>query len=1065
MIAWLKYGLFFCFIFCLEEAKGKSAQALIDSAYYLYDYENFDPAKNLFQSIYNNNEPNVEVRLEAVTGLLKIAVFKVKLAEADSLNTIGNSILIKEPKVSIATRLRFNQAAAEYYRSSAQFDEALKLHQKVLKESQPLLQHPLIYAYSNLYVAATFERISESDSALVYANIALSQFLKLFPEDHVKLSSVYNILGTCHYRLSNYNKATEFYMKTVANTKKNIKKSSYYQTMAYGNLAAISNNIGKYEEALKYVEMALAINKELGEQDGIGFNYFSLAVTYYYLGDFGRTKDYANACLEIRKKLYDENHYRMSVPIELLGIVYELSEDFPLAIKYLKMAKAIKINSLGEDNIEVAYSNENIALCFLKLGEIDSASHYINLATAILPYKISKNHLSLGTHYFTLANIKLQYKDYDGAINTLQKSKNIYELLGLTKTNEYAQNLALEASIYAEQKQYDKAQVLFDAAINTIQINGDKTITSASFPLSETALSIINSIVDYSFDAYMTTKKADYLRQTQLFSDIFLEINDHYRKQFNDPFTKTSIIQRSTKGLEMGVSIQYQLLNLKPSEAQKEAFFKYAEMGRTTLFRDLIDDYKVRSFAGIPDSLLQKEQKIKLELADLHSQLSENPNSDSLKKQLFLTKENFNQHIKNYQSINPNYYNLKFKKEDLTLKDIQTKVLKPEENLIEYVVDDTAFYAILIQKEKVSIHYLANKQKITKLVEQWQKSITNVQLQASDKIGFQLYKLLIHPIAHQFSGNRLIIIPTHALFYLNFEALKQNAAPNSYLIYDYIIHYGLSSNVLYQQNQTKTKIKGVPIVVAPGFEKDLKEVYKKSVKNEAELDNDYLKTVRQPWSVKFANFISKKYRGKALIGDVASEANVKQNLNKHPIIHFATHAVADEDDPLRSKLVLSKDADRSENDGYLHTYEIYNLNLQTELAVLSACESGIGNLQKGEGMISLAYSMNYAGCPSVIMSLWKIDEKTNTEITTSFYKYLAKGNDISSSLRAAKLDYLERAKGTLAHPFYWSGLVLMGKNSTIDIPSPTLKWKIILPIILLLLLVITAFIKHQKNKL
>jgi hypothetical protein len=80
--------------------------------------------------------PNVEVRLEAVTGLLKIAVFKVKLAEADSLNTIGNSILIKEPKVSIATRLRFNQATAEYYRSSAQFDAALKLHQKVLKESQ-----------------------------------------------------------------------------------------------------------------------------------------------------------------------------------------------------------------------------------------------------------------------------------------------------------------------------------------------------------------------------------------------------------------------------------------------------------------------------------------------------------------------------------------------------------------------------------------------------------------------------------------------------------------------------------------------------------------------------------------------------------------------------------------------------------------------------------------------------------------------------------------------------------------------------------------------------------------
>ncbi|MCB0502511.1 MAG: CHAT domain-containing protein, partial [Bacteroidetes bacterium] len=154
-----------------------------------------------------------------------------------------------------------------------------------------------------------------------------------------------------------------------------------------------------------------------------------------------------------------------------------------------------------------------------------------------------------------------------------------------------------------------------------------------------------------------------------------------------------------------------------------------------------------------------------------------------------------------------------------------------------------------------------------------------------------------------------------------------------------------------------------------------------------------------------------------------------------------------------------------QNDGYLHAYEFYNLSLQSDLAVLTACESGIGNIQKGEGMISLAYSLNFAGCPSVIMSLWKIDEKTNTEITSYFYKYLAKGNSINAALRSAKLDYLNKASGTLQHPFYWSGLVLMGNDNAIDMPNQKMNKKIIIPVIILIVVFLAfAYFNLRKNK-
>ncbi len=190
MITWLKYGLLLPLVIFFTNVNGQSQSALLDSAYYLYEYEKFDEAQSVFQLVYKKTESNENLKLEALSGLLKISVFKVKLAAADSLFTLGNSLLVDPAKISTTSRLKFNQAAAELYRAEAKFDAALEWHKKVLLESKSLTNEPLITAYANLYIAATLERISKSDSALIYAKEALAQFLKLYPEDHVKLSAV-----------------------------------------------------------------------------------------------------------------------------------------------------------------------------------------------------------------------------------------------------------------------------------------------------------------------------------------------------------------------------------------------------------------------------------------------------------------------------------------------------------------------------------------------------------------------------------------------------------------------------------------------------------------------------------------------------------------------------------------------------------------------------------------------------------------------------------------------------------------------------------------------------------
>jgi CHAT domain-containing protein len=119
----------------------------------------------------------------------------------------------------------------------------------------------------------------------------------------------------------------------------------------------------------------------------------------------------------------------------------------------------------------------------------------------------------------------------------------------------------------------------------------------------------------------------------------------------------------------------------------------------------------------------------------------------------------------------------------------------------------------------------------------------------------------------------------------------------------------------------------------------------------------------------------------------------------------------------------------------LYAYEIYDQNLSSNIAILTACETGKPAFQAGEGMISLAHAFNYAGSESILTSLWQIDEQSSTEIIELFYNYIARGLPKDKALRQAKLDFISTAVGRTISPQYWAGLVLIGDASPIEITS------------------------------
>jgi CHAT domain-containing protein len=175
--------------------------------------------------------------------------------------------------------------------------------------------------------------------------------------------------------------------------------------------------------------------------------------------------------------------------------------------------------------------------------------------------------------------------------------------------------------------------------------------------------------------------------------------------------------------------------------------------------------------------------------------------------------------------------------------------------------------------------------------------------------------------------------------------------------------------------------------------------------------------------------------------DQASEEVLKkQDLADFKIIHFATHAIIDDKKPARSAIVLALDQDPAE-DGLLQMREVFNLKLNAELVTLSACQTGLGQLIRGEGIEGLSRAFFYAGASSVLLSVWAINDQASYQLLERFYFHLRSSDTIMDALRKAKLDLID--SGVLSHPYYWGGFIVTGEADRIVFPRRMNKWIIV----------------------
>ena len=248
-----------------------------------------------------------------------------------------------------------------------------------------------------------------------------------------------------------------------------------------------------------------------------------------------------------------------------------------------------------------------------------------------------------------------------------------------------------------------------------------------------------------------------------------------------------------------------------------------------------------------------------------------------------------------------------------------------------------------------------------------------------------------------------------------------------YVLNEYAVYYNYSATVhfssLYENASVALSCGGF----APSFEQENSRNLSPLQFNQPQLED--LETLVNGWFY---------------YGSDASEEQFKAEVNQYGIINLSTHAFTDSVH-WNSYLAFTENRDPAEDD-YLYAYEIYNLDLEAQMAVLAACETGTGEIEAGEGSMSLARAFAYAGCPSVVMSLWKVDDASTSFIIRAFFEALLQGVPKAEALRLAKKRYLEQSRAAGEDfPFNWGALVVNGHPDALEFQRPqSSKWPFLL---------------------
>lgn len=696
-----------------------------------------------------------------------------------------------------------------------------------------------------------------------------------------------------------------------------------------------------------------------------------------------------------------------------LGVLYYDNGNYQQAINYFDHALRLVESKQPLDKISAVNIRTNIATSFYRLGQYEEA---LNIYKKILGYKLATNfiYLNMGRTYAALgayAEAMASYHRVDAAAVPA-----VWNEMGLTQWSLHHSDSAVafldrlvqvkqvnpldlginqlyRADILMDRQQYEQALKALQQAIVTFSRGNSDNFTGvfAYFRLFDALLKKAQVL---GFIAKRDPSEKGLKASLDAY-DAALELLRYIEKSYDTDEAKLFLKKKSADAYDGALSVCLQLHQLRPSEGYLEKAYLISEKSKATIiFANLQENAFYSGSSNASKQVLGELRNVKYHIAKLNVALEAGGDSASMNA-LAREKADYGMKLAGLQKQlerDNAYYKLKYEDEGPDLKTIRQQ-LTGDQVLISYYAAANELLTFMVTKEAITYHKDDSIAQVRRDVESWVnmlKSTENGRRFKPGAVGDRLYNHLVQPIklnTHQ--NSEWIIVPDGFLYYLPFESLPSG---ENFLLQDVTISYRLSNRLL---KSIESPAGNADILAFAPFAHDETKDFPRLPASGDEIAG---------------------LKATTYIDSAATKQNFERAANTHQVVHLATHATSG------AFIVF--------HDDRLYLEELYGLNLSNvRLVVISACETGQGELAGKEGVMSLSRAFAYAGCQSTINSLWRADDKATSFIVKRLYVYLKKGYTKSHALRQAKLDYLSSDDVLDKSPAYWAHLVLMGDDA------------------------------------
>jgi CHAT domain-containing protein len=805
------------------------------------------------------------------------------------------------------------------------------------------------------------------------AREAYCQALRLHKQDDslTFVASVY--AGTSYYNLNNFDSSNYFLLKAESLASRFRDRED--EVRLYNTLGVLYYDNGDYKQGNNYFNRALGIvkgKKPFDTASAVSLE-TNMATSFYRLGLYQESLSTYNKAL-VYGIFTDPIHMNM-------GMAYESLDKYREALVCFRKVDATKVPGVFN---EMGYT-------LLLLHRPDSAAWFLDRLPLRSPENGPKlNELDLGINEFYRADLLADRQQYKASLASLQKAIIIFSR-NFNKEDIFANPSNFTGSFASYR--------LFDALYKKA------TVFERLFKM---------------------TPKEEYLLASYEAYKAALSLLQYIERSYDTDDAKIFLKKKNREVYQAALTVCLELYRLHPGNNYLEQAFLIGEKNKASVMTANLEEKGFNKTTGIEGGLLQKERNCKYNIARLNVRSEETHDRKDMEK-IAGEKAGYEIELSRLQKEleqDGGYYKLKYDDSSPGIKELQER-LDNKEALISFYVTTEALHIFILTKSSFAYTRLDSLTRLQHETEDWLnalKTTENGRKFRGAPLGARLYEDLIKPIQSLIPGkDEWIIIPDGFLYFLPLESLPAGEGAKT-LLETTTISYRFSSRLL--------AIPGAPDLDNNSSVKVLAFAPFAGKQGGAGQAGS-----NQSGAVYFSRLPASGEeiagaQGNSYLDSFATKERFLAEINKYPIIHLATHAVSSINDASASYIAFYPQKKSSMED-CLFLEELYGLNLNaTQLVIISACETGQGELVSNEGVISLARAFAYAGCESTISSLWKADDKATSFILRRFYGYLREGYTKSKALQHAKLDYL-RSDAINKSPAYWSHLILIGSTAPV----------------------------------